>query len=65
MLESDKGRALLQIGFAQKAIQERVAELGFVPVHDTREVRDLSNALNHLGILLQHADNENGRGLWD
>jgi hypothetical protein len=65
MLESDRNRALVRIESAQQAIQDRIAQLRFVPAKSGREVSDLSNALTQLGILLEQLDYENERTLWD
>lgn len=65
MLERDRDRALPQIERAQQAIRNRAAQLREGPANHDREVRDLSKALNHLGILLHHAAKDSGRSLWD
>ncbi len=65
MLESDRNRALVRIESAQQAIQNRIAELRFVPAKSAREVSDLSNALTQLGILLEQLDYESEKTLWD
>lgn len=65
MLERDRDRALSQIECAQKAIENRAAQLREAPANHDREAKDLSKALNNLGILLHHAATDGGRSLWD
>jgi len=65
MLESNRDRTLSRIDHAQRAIQNRVAELRVSPASGSREITDLSDALNHLAILLQNFSDESGRILWD
>jgi hypothetical protein len=65
MWETDRGKTLFQIERAQKAIQERVLELRYLPPSNVREVHDLGYASTHLEILLQCLGNENGGLLWD
>ncbi len=65
MLESSREKALTRIERAQKAIRDRVEELRFAPTSGDREERDLRDALNHLGNLLNHLGSERGRLLWD
>lgn len=65
MLERDRNRALSQIECAQQAIRNRAAQLREAPANHDREARDLSKALNNLGILLHHAAADSGRLLWD
>jgi len=64
VVESDREKALSEIARAQKAIQERVAELRHTPLNNPRERQDLDNASIYLGILLQHIG-KTGSLLWD
>ena len=65
ILESDRNKAAFQIACAQRAIQERVAELGVAPAATPREPQDLNHASTHLRILVENIDTENERIFWD
>lgn len=65
MLECDRGKTLSHVQCAQRAIEDRVAELHVVQSQSGREVQDLSNALTHLGILRHYLGNETENTLWD
>ena len=65
LLEGDRGRARAKIDRAQKAIHQRLAELGPVVPSTEREPQDLENAQTYLGILLQYIGSESGNVLWD
>ena len=65
MVENDRSLALTRIESAQKAIQERVAELDRFTPADSREIQDLTNALIYLGILVMHVGGESESLLWD
>ena len=65
MVENDRDKALIEIGRAHKAIQERLTELRRAPVNDPREMQDLASAITYLGILLLHIGDESGNVLWD
>lgn len=65
LLEGDRQRARAKIDRAQKAIHQRLAELGAAVPSTEREPQDLQNAQTYLGILLQHIGSESGNVLWD
>jgi hypothetical protein len=65
MLELDRGKAPFQIGCAQKAIDERIAELRAAPPVHAREPQDLSHASSHLRILHEQIGAQSERMLWD
>jgi hypothetical protein len=65
LLEGDRRRARAKIDRAQKAIDQRLAELGAAVPSTKREPQDLQNAQTYLGILLQHIGSDSGNVLWD
>ncbi len=65
VMERNRSRALVEMGCAQKAMQERVTELRNLPSDDPREMLDLNSALTYLDILLMHFGQESGDHLWD
>jgi len=65
LLEGDRQRARTKIDRAQKAIHQRLAELGVAVPRSEREPQDLQNAQTYLGILLQYIGSESGSVLWD
>jgi hypothetical protein len=65
MVENDRDKALIEIGHAHKAIQDRLMELRRAPANDPREMQDLASAITYLGILLFHIGDESGNVLWD
>jgi hypothetical protein len=65
MLERDRHKAFSEIACAEKAIQERVAELRAVPAANAREEQDLNQASTHLRILHQQIGMESEGMFWD
>lgn|SRR5262249_4570616 len=64
LLESKGAESLAWIASAQEAIQDRVAELNLVPAGNVHEMRALSEALDHLSILLEKSS-ESESTSWD
>ncbi len=65
MLERDRSKASFQITSAEKAIEERVAELQVRPAAHGREKQDLNHAYQHLRILHRQIGRESEDVLWD
>jgi len=65
MVENDRNTAVTRIENAQRAIQERVAELHESASSDVREMQDLTSAFIYLGILLMQVGGESESLLWD
>lgn len=65
LLEGDRQRARAKIDRAQKAIHQRLVELGAAVPSTEREPQDLQNAQTYLGILLLHIGSDSGSVLWD
>jgi hypothetical protein len=65
MLESDKRSALFQIECAQNAMLARAAELRTSRASDRQELEDLSNAIEHLRLLLQDFNDDFADTVWN
>jgi hypothetical protein len=53
LLESDTAKSRAWIECAQRAIQNRLAELTFVPAKSNKEMEALSEAFDHLSLLVE------------
>lgn len=61
----NRNQALVEIGRARHAIEDRASELRHVAPSSPRETQDMVHALTYLGILLMYMNTENGGMLWD
>ena len=64
VLEADEWKALIEIGRAGKAIQDRLRQLRSSAAENVQEIQDLNCALTYLRLLLQNMDTESEKLPW-
>jgi len=64
VLETDEGKALIKMGRASRAIEDRLRQLSGSAAENAREIQDLNSALTCLRLLLQNMDSESEKLPW-
>ena len=64
VLETDEGKALIEMGHASQAIADRLRQLSSSAAENAHEIQDLNSALTYLRLLLENMDTESEKLPW-